>query len=96
MVIAVLERRAEIGLRRSLAATREHCTQFFTEPLQRRNSALTGGDPVYATLQNWPPAVPAWAVAGGITAALISGGLVGLYPAIRAVRVAPTQALATT
>jgi putative ABC transport system permease protein len=50
---------------------------------------------VYATLQNWPSVVPTWVVAGGITATLIIGGLAGLYPASRAARVAPTEALAS-
>ncbi len=102
MVISVLERRAEIGLRRSLGATREHIrTQFLTESLLL--SLLGGGagivlgsvvTAVYATLQNWPTVIPSWVVAGGITAALIIGGVAGLYPAIRAARVSPTEALA--
>jgi putative ABC transport system permease protein len=102
MVISVLERRAEIGLRRSLGATREHIrTQFLTESLLL--SVLGGGagillgsgvTAVYATLQDWPTVVPAWVAAGGITATLIIGAVAGLYPAIRAARVAPTEALA--
>ena len=104
MVISVLERRAEIGLRRSLGATRGHIRlQFLAESLLL--SVLGGGvgillgssvTAVYATLQGWPTVVPAWVMAGGITAALLMGGVAGLYPAIRAARVAPTEALAAT
>jgi putative ABC transport system permease protein len=102
MVISVLERRSEIGLRRSLGATREHIrTQFLTESLLL--SLLGGGvgivlgsavTAVYATAQGWPTVVPTWAAAGALAAAVIIGGVAGLYPAIRAARVAPTEALA--
>jgi len=51
---------------------------------------------VYATTQQWPTVVPAWASFGGIGATLLIGAIAGLYPAIRAARVAPTEALATT
>jgi putative ABC transport system permease protein len=104
MVISVLERRAEIGLRRSLGATREHIrTQFLSESLLL--SILGGGagialgsavTAVYASVQSWPTVVPAWAVAGGLAAALMIGAAAGLYPAARAARVAPTEALAAT
>jgi len=104
MVISVLERRAEIGLRPSLGATRGHIRlQFLAESLLL--SVLGGGagillgsgvTAVYATLQDWPVVIPAWVMAGGVTAALVMGGVAGLYPAIRATRVAPTEALAAT
>jgi putative ABC transport system permease protein len=104
MVISVLERRAEIGLRRSLGATRGQVrVQFLAEALLL--SALGGGSGVllgtavtaaYASLQGWPTVVPAWVIGGGITATLAIGALAGLYPAIRAARLAPTEALATT
>jgi len=66
MVISVLERRAEIGLRRSLGATRRHIRiQFLTESLLL--SVLGGGAGIllgsgatagYATLRDWPTVVP--------------------------------------
>ena len=102
MVISVLERRAEIGLRRSQGATRGHIRiQFLGEAFLL--SLLGGGagvvlgygvTAVYATTQGWPTVVPGWVSAGCILATLIIGGVAGLYPAIRAARVAPTEALA--
>jgi putative ABC transport system permease protein len=102
MVISVLERRAEIGLRRSQGATRGHIRiQFLGEALVL--SVVGGGagviigslvTAVYATMQGWPPVVPLWVVAGGIGATLAIGALAGLYPAVRAAMLAPTEALA--
>lgn len=104
MVISVLERRAEIGLRRALGATRGQIRiQFLAESLLL--STLGGGagvllgsgvTAVYATLQGWPTVVPAWFMGGAVATALLIGALAGLYPAIRAARLAPTEALATT
>jgi putative ABC transport system permease protein len=102
MVISVLERRAEIGLRRSLGATRGQIrTQFLCESLLL--SALGGAGGVllgiavtagYASFQGWPAVVPGWAMAGGVAATLLIGGLAGFYPALRAARLPPTEALA--
>jgi len=103
MVISVLERRAEIGLRRSLGATRGQVrTQFLAESLLLSTLGGLGGAVLgaavtagYAAYQDWPVVVPAWAVAGGILATVGIGSLAGLYPAIRASRLSPTEALAT-
>jgi len=104
MVISVLERRAEIGLRRSQGATRGHIRlQFFGEALLL--ALLGGGSGVligalvtigYARLQGWPVDIPAWVPLGGMAATLLIGGVAGLYPAIRAARLAPTEALSAS
>jgi putative ABC transport system permease protein len=101
MVISVLERRAEIGLRRAQGATRGHIRiQFLSEALLL--SCLGGGAGIvigalvtagYATLQQWPLALPLWAVVGGLLATLVIGGVGGLYPALRAAELSPTEAL---
>ncbi|RKE09025.1 ABC transporter permease [Catellatospora citrea] len=103
MVISVLERRAEIGLRRSLGATRGQVRgQFLTESLLLAalggvGGVLLGGlvTTAYALIQGWPGVVPAWATLGGLAATLVIGGVAGLYPAVRASRLSPTEALAT-
>jgi len=104
MVISVLERRAEIGLRRSLGATRGQIwLQFLTESLLLSAIGGAGGvslgtavTSLYATLQSWHTVVPAWVMAGGFAATLIIGAVAGLYPAIRAAGLAPTEALAAS
>ncbi|MEW1701113.1 MULTISPECIES: ABC transporter permease [unclassified Streptomyces] len=103
MVISVLERRQEIGLRRSLGATRGAIRlQFLTESLLL--SALGGAAGAvlgtaatygFARVQQWTPVVPPWALAGGLGATLVIGVIAGLYPAVRASRLHPTVALNT-
>ncbi|MEV4376147.1 ABC transporter permease [Streptosporangium sp. NPDC049644] len=104
MVISVLERRREIGLRRSLGATRGQVrVQFLVESLLL--SALGGvvgaalgtlATVGYALSRDWPPVVPPWTIGGAVGATLVIGTLAGIYPAMRAARLSPTVALSTT
>jgi putative ABC transport system permease protein len=101
MIISVLERRSEIGLRRALGATRGHIRiQFLSEAVLL---GLLGGavgvllgaasTAVYAHTKHWATVIPPEAWAGGIAASVIIGGLAGLIPALRAARLSPTRAL---
>jgi putative ABC transport system permease protein len=103
MVISVLERRSEIGLRRALGATRRHvAAQFLAEAMLL--SVLGGlagtaigvtATVIYASTQHWGVQIPGLAMYGGIAAALAIGAIAGLYPATRAARLSPTEALRT-
>ncbi len=101
MVISVLERRSEVGLRRALGATRRHVgAQFACESLLLAaaggaagvalGALVTGG---YAANRGWSTVVPPEALAGGLGAAVAIGAVAGVYPALRAARLSPTDAL---
>jgi putative ABC transport system permease protein len=101
MIISVLERRSEIGLRRALGATRGHIrVQFLTEAVLL---AFVGGavgvsagalsTVAYASTKHELVVIPVPAWGGGMGAALLIGAVAGLWPALRAARMSPTQAL---
>ena len=103
MVIAVIERQNEIGLRRALGATRFHIgIQFISESLLL---SFIGGvlgiilgifaTALYTTLREWTLVIPGYVILGGIVSSILIGGLAGFYPALRAANMSPTDALRT-
>jgi putative ABC transport system permease protein len=103
MLIGVLERRSEIGLRRALGATKGQIrSQFLAEAILL---ALLGGaagvtagalaTAIYASTKQWAIVIPTLAWTGGLGAAIAIGAAAGLLPAIRAARMSPTEALRT-
>jgi putative ABC transport system permease protein len=101
MVISVLERRSEIGLRRALGATKGHIRiQFLAEAILLSLAGAIAGiaagvaaTAIYAHARGWATVIPPLAWAGGLAAAILIGAAAGLLPALRAARLSPTQAL---
>ena len=104
MVISVLERRGEIGLRRALGATRRHITlEFLAESaLLAAMGAVAGlilgagATLIYAHVKNEPFVVPLYALIAAPAAGLLIGAIAGLYPSMKAARLSPTEALRAT
>jgi putative ABC transport system permease protein len=104
MVISVLERRSEVGLRRALGAARVHVgVQFLAESVVLSFLggivgvvAGVGITAAAARYRGWAVLVPAWTLWGGVLVAIAVGAIAGLYPALRATRITPADALRTT
>jgi putative ABC transport system permease protein len=104
MIIAILERRGEIGLRRALGATpAQIAAQFVAEAALL---SLTGGlagallgalaTSLYASARGWPAATPTGDLLAAVAIAVAIGAIAGLYPAIKAARLSPSEALRAT
>lgn len=104
MFVSVLERRSEIGLRRALGATRPHiAAQFLAEALLLSSmggavgvSAGVVATTVYASSQGWSVLIPPLSIWAALVSAVLIGAAAGLYPALRAAHLAPTDALRST
>lgn len=100
-LVAVMERRAEIGLRRALGARRRHVVgQILAEAAvvgaasgilgTLLGVAVTVG---VAVVNLWTPTLPVWAVAVSPVLGALAGIIAGLRPSFQASRIAPADAL---
>jgi putative ABC transport system permease protein len=104
MLIAVLERRVEIGLRRALGATRRHiAAQFLGEAVLLSTAGGAAGCVIgagltiaFAVANGWRLDLPPWLLLVGLGSAVLVGTVSGAYPALRASRMPPMDALRAT
>lgn len=101
MVMSVLERTTEIGVRRALGATKRHIRlQFLFESVMLAGiggivgSLLGAGITVaFASTRDLTLSVPPQGIALSIAGALLVGAVAGLYPARRAAAIPPAEAV---
>ncbi|MFE4263602.1 ABC transporter permease [Streptomyces sp. NPDC056883] len=101
MVVGVMERRGEIGLRRALGArSGQISAQFLLEAVLVGFIGGTGGLLLgsltvygYALVQGRPAVIPFRILIAGPPVSVVVGALAGLHPALRAARTSPTEAL---
>ncbi|MDR2565108.1 MAG: ABC transporter permease [Bifidobacteriaceae bacterium] len=101
MVVAVMERRGEVGLRRAMGArTGQIALQFVLEAafIGFAGGVLGVGLGAYATylytsVGDMAFAIPWWVIAAGPAISVVVGALAGLYPSLKAARLSPTVAL---
>src|SRR5712664_2863045 len=101
MLVSVTERTREIGIRKAIGARSGDITwQFLLEAM-----TLTGAGGVIALLLvnglvllvrlglKWPGSVPVWAAATGIVVSVCVGLVFGVWPAMKAAKLDPVEAL---
>lgn len=101
MVVGVMERRGEIGMRRALGARGgQIAVQFLLEAVLMGFIGGIGGlivgsltDYGYALAQGWPASIPLCTIVAGPVVSIMVAALAGIYPALRAAKASPTDAL---
>ncbi|WP_219824204.1 ABC transporter permease [Actinokineospora auranticolor] len=100
MLVSVLERTPEVGLRRALGAHRKHIAlQFLTESgIVGTIGGLIGASvgavtvTVVSVTQGWTPVIQPWAFLPAPVVGTLIGLAAGTYPALRATRIEPVEA----